>query len=141
MNREAVLIDPVEAIKGTAIATGVGLIFAYFQSIWKKAVKSDVDAIVATARTEAAAAVAASKIEAAAGIAAIRLEMKERNDAVDRRISAWEQRSGSFVTREAIAELKAELKKEMDNMEGRIEKSINRIIDKLDKLSETRERH
>jgi hypothetical protein len=130
MNREAVLIDPVEAIKGTAIATGVGLIFAYFQSIWKKAVKSDVDAIVATARTEAAAA-----------IAAIRLEMKERNDAVDRRISAWEQRSGSFVTREAIAELKAELKKEMDNMEGRIEKSINRIIDKLDKLSETRERH
>lgn len=137
MQRTEVLIDPVEAIKGTAIAAGVAAVFAYLQSIWKKAVKADVDAIVATARTEAAAAVAASKIEAAAGIAAIRLEMKERNDAIDRRISQWEQRSGSFVTREAMAELE----KKMDRMEFRIESSINKITDRLDKLLEARERH
>jgi hypothetical protein len=141
MQRTTVLIDPLDAVKGTAIAAGVAALIAYAQSVWKKAMKADVDAIIATARTEAAASVAASKIEAAAGIAAIRLELKERNDTVDRRISLWEQRASQFVTREAITELKAELKKEMDSMEGRIEKSINRIIDKLDKLSDSRERH
>jgi hypothetical protein len=137
MQRIDRLIDPVEAVKGTAIAAVVAAIFAFIQSTWKKAVKADVDAIIATARTEAAAAVAASKLEAAAGIAAIRLELKERGDATDRRISAWEQRSGSFVTREAMAELE----KKMDRMEFRIEASINKITDRLDKLLEARERH
>ncbi len=126
MQRTDVLIDPVEAVKGTVIAASVAAVFAYLQSIWKKAVKADVDAIVATARTEAAA-----------GLAAIRLEMKERNEATDRRISQWEQRSGSFVTREAMAELE----RKMDRMESRIEASINKITDRLDKLLETRERH
>ncbi len=137
MQRIERLVDPIEAIKGTGLALIVGAVFAYFQSIWKKAVKADVDAIISTARTDAATAVAAAKAEAAAGIAAIRLEMKERNDATDRRISQWEQRSGSFVTREAMAELE----RKMDRMESRIEASINKITDRLDKLLETRERH
>ncbi len=136
MQRIERLVDPIEAIKGTVIALVVGAFFAYIQSIWKKAVKADVDAIIATARTEAASAVTSAKAEAANSITAIRHEMKERNDAVDRRISAWEQRSGSFVTRETIAELE----RKMDRMESRIEASINKITDRLDKLLESRER-
>ena len=131
------LVDPVEAIKGTAIAALVAAVFAFIQNTWKKAVKADVDAIIATARTDAATAVATAKAEASAGIAAMRLELKERTDVIERRISQWEQRSGSFVTREAITELNAKIEK----MESQIEKAINKITERLDRLLEGGGRH
>jgi membrane-bound lytic murein transglycosylase len=131
------LLNPMEAVIGTAIAATVGGVFAYVQSIWKKAVKADVDAIINAARADAASAVATAKTDAANGIAAIRMEMEKRNEVFDRRISAWEARSAQFVTRETMAEFE----KKMDRMEFRIEASINKITDRLDKLLEGRERH
>ena len=137
MQKEDVLLNPYETAAGAVIVSIVGGVIVWLQSVWKKAVKADVDAIIAAARTDAATAVATAKAEAAASIAAFRQEMKERNDTTDRRISQWEQRSGSFVTREAMAELE----RKMDRMESRIEASINKITDRLDKLLETREWH
>lgn len=131
------LIDPVEAIKGTAIAALVAAVFAFIQNTWKKAVKADVDTIIATARTDAATAVATAKAEAAAGIVAMRLELKERTDTIERRISAWEQKSERFVTRDVIIELE----KKMSDMEGRIGKAIDRLTDKFDDFLKNRERH
>ena len=135
MQRAEKLLNPVESVIGAAIAVAVGVVAGYVQSIWRKAVKADVDAIVATARKDAAEAVASAKTEAANGIAQIRLELEKRSEVIDRRISAWEARSAQFVTREMMAELE----KKMDRMEFRIEASINKITDRLDKLLEGRD--
>ncbi len=126
MQRTERLLNPYETAAGAVIVSIVGGVIVWLQSIWKKAVKSDIDAVIVAARAEAKAEVAA-----------IRLELEKRSELIDRRISAWEQRSGQFVTREAITELE----RKMDKMESQIEKSINRLSDKFDKMLEGQTRH
>lgn len=129
MTRTERLFDPWETIKGAALVTMVGSviggIYAYIQSIGKKAAKADVDAQMAT-----------QKAEFDKAITTFRVESEKRMEAIERHISQWDQKSDRFVTREVIADLE----RKMEKMEVRIEASINKLGDRLDKLLEAREK-
>lgn len=123
------MLDTWETIKGAALVAAVGSvitgIYAYFQSLGKKAAKADVDAQIA-----------AQKADFDKAIAAFRLEAEKRMEVIERRISLWDQKSDRFVTREVIADLE----RKMEKMESRIEASISRLGDRLDKLLEARDK-
>lgn len=149
MRNEAVLnLDEVGKVGiGAAVVAIVGAVFAYFRSIgnkvdktefkeWAKEHHIEAEAVIAQLRIDALAAVAAAKVEATAAGIALKLEFEKRQDITERRMSAWDQKSERFVTRDVIVELE----RKMDKMEGRIEASINKITDRLDKILEAHEK-
>lgn len=113
--------DVWKALFGATAVALIGSLVAYFRSIGGKADKAAVEKLLKDQRDEF------DKY-----LAQMRVEYDRQFDIINRRHSAWEQKTERFATREMLMEMKQDFQR----LESRFETNFQKINDLLVKIAE-----